>query len=201
MRSGDCDALEILTLRTERCAYATHSIDVTGGGRATSLARRLRFCAIAASVNSNCAPLGPRRSNRLNRGLGAERAGALVQRIIELETYRTLALLGLPEAQRLFPSISRIEQRLAEVTEEMRRTAELVDNHRLLDELIALAAEPAPPRVCFVSAPAAPTTRSCSSACKPSASAKSAAFLHGLRFWRGRRVNPLAIIISYRPGF
>ena len=77
----------------------------------------------------------------IDRGLGAERAGTLVQRIIELETYRTLALLGLPEAQRLFPSISRIEQRLAEVTEEMRRTAELVDNHRLLDELIALAAE------------------------------------------------------------
>jgi uncharacterized membrane-anchored protein len=77
----------------------------------------------------------------IDRGLGAERAGALVQRIIELETYRTLALLGLPEAQRLFPSISRIERRLAEVTEEMRRTAEIVDNHRLLDELIALAAE------------------------------------------------------------
>jgi uncharacterized membrane-anchored protein len=34
----------------------------------------------------------------LDRGLGSERAGAVVQRIIELETYRTLALLGLPEA-------------------------------------------------------------------------------------------------------
>ncbi len=77
----------------------------------------------------------------LDRGLGAERAGALVQRIIELETYRTLALLGLPEAQRLAPSISRIETRLTEVTEEMRKTGELVDNHRLLDELTALAAE------------------------------------------------------------
>src|SRR5262249_32414213 len=40
----------------------------------------------------------------LDRGLGAERAGALVQRVLELETYRTLALLGLPEAQRLAPS-------------------------------------------------------------------------------------------------
>jgi uncharacterized membrane-anchored protein len=77
----------------------------------------------------------------LDRGLGTERAGALVQRVVELETYRTLALLGLPEAQRLAPSIGRIESRLAEVTEEMRRTAELVDNHRLLDELVALAAE------------------------------------------------------------
>lgn len=77
----------------------------------------------------------------LDRGLGAERAGALVQRIVELETYRTLALLGLPEAQRLAPSIGRIEKRLAEVTEEMRRSEKLVDNHRLLDELTALAAE------------------------------------------------------------
>jgi uncharacterized membrane-anchored protein len=77
----------------------------------------------------------------LDRGLGAEAAGALVQRIIELETYRTLALLGLPEAQRLSPSIGRIERRLSEVTEEMRRTADLVDNHRLLDDLTALAAE------------------------------------------------------------
>ena len=77
----------------------------------------------------------------LDRALGAEGAGALVQRIIELETYRTLALLGLPEAQRLSPAIGRIEQRLSEVTEEMRRTADLVDNHRLLDDLTALAAE------------------------------------------------------------
>jgi uncharacterized membrane-anchored protein len=77
----------------------------------------------------------------LDRGLGPERAGAVVQRIIELETYRTLALLGLPEAQRLAPSIHRIETRLAEVTEEMRRTDQLVDNHRLLEELTALAAE------------------------------------------------------------
>jgi uncharacterized membrane-anchored protein len=77
----------------------------------------------------------------LDRGLGPERAGALVQRLVELETYRTLALLGLPEAQRLTPSINRIEKRLAEVTEEMRRTEMLVDNHRLLDELTELAAE------------------------------------------------------------
>jgi len=77
----------------------------------------------------------------VDRGLGPERAGALVQRVIEAETYRTLALLGLPEAQRLAPSVARIEKRLAELTEEMRRAEGLTANHRLLDELTALAAE------------------------------------------------------------
>jgi uncharacterized membrane-anchored protein len=77
----------------------------------------------------------------LDRGLGDERAGALVQRVLELETYRTLALLGLPEAQRLAPSISRTERRLAEVTEAMQRSNTLADNHRLLEQLTALAAE------------------------------------------------------------
>ncbi len=77
----------------------------------------------------------------LDRGLGPERAGAMVQRIIELETYRTLALLGLPEAQRLMPSINRIETRLAEVTDEMRHAGKLIDNQRLLEELTELASE------------------------------------------------------------
>src|SRR4029078_4836043 len=75
----------------------------------------------------------------VDRGLGSERGGGVVQRITELETYRTLALLGLPEAQRLLPSINRIEKRLGEVTEEMRSTDKLIDNHRLMRELSALA--------------------------------------------------------------
>ena len=76
-----------------------------------------------------------------DRGLGPERAGALVQRVLELETYRTLALLGLPEARRLSPAIGGIETRLAEVTEAMRHTSGLSDNSRLLDELTALASD------------------------------------------------------------
>lgn len=76
-----------------------------------------------------------------DRGLGTEAAGALVQRLLEIETYRTLALLGLPEAQRLVPAISRIERRLADAAGEMTRTEGLVANNKLLDELVALAAE------------------------------------------------------------
>jgi uncharacterized membrane-anchored protein len=77
----------------------------------------------------------------LDRGLDSERAGALVQRIIEVETYRILALLGLPKAQQLAPSINRIERRLAEMTSQMRQSTDLATNQRLLDELTALAAE------------------------------------------------------------
>jgi uncharacterized membrane-anchored protein len=76
-----------------------------------------------------------------NRKMSAERAGALVQRVIELDTYRTFALLGLPEAQRLAPSIAASERRLVEVTEQMRHAGDLATNHKLLDELTALAAE------------------------------------------------------------
>jgi uncharacterized membrane-anchored protein len=76
-----------------------------------------------------------------DRGLGPERAGALTQRVLEIETYRTLALLGLPEAQRLAPSVRRVEMRLAEVTAATRGAQGLEANQKLLDELTALAAE------------------------------------------------------------
>jgi uncharacterized membrane-anchored protein len=93
------------------------------------------------ATDFKAAPSGFVRVLVADRGLGPERAGALVQRVIELETYRTLALLGLPEAQRLAPSIGAGERRLAEVTEEMRRPGDLAANQRLLHELTALAAD------------------------------------------------------------
>jgi uncharacterized membrane-anchored protein len=77
----------------------------------------------------------------VDRGLGPERAGALTQRVLEIETYRVLALLGLPEAQRLAPTVRRIEMRLAEVTAQTRGAQGLEANQRLLEELTALAAE------------------------------------------------------------
>src|SRR4029077_5238279 len=77
----------------------------------------------------------------VDRGLGPERAGALTQRVLELETYRVLALLGLPEAQRLAPPVRRIEMRLAEVTAATRDAQGLDANRRLLEEFTARAAE------------------------------------------------------------
>lgn len=76
----------------------------------------------------------------LDRGLSSARAGALAQRLIEIETYRTLAMLGLPLAQSLSPRIRRIEDRLAGLTSET-RNADNRDNQALLGELSELAAE------------------------------------------------------------
>lgn len=75
----------------------------------------------------------------LDKGLSAARTGALVQRIIEIETYRTLAMVGLPLAQSLSGSIRRMEDKLADITAAMRDPAER-DNDQLLTSLTTLAA-------------------------------------------------------------
>lgn len=76
----------------------------------------------------------------LDRGLSPARAGALSQRLIEIETYRTLAMLGLPLAQSLSPEIRRIEDDLTEITQRMRDHAR-EESDRLLARITRLAAE------------------------------------------------------------
>jgi uncharacterized membrane-anchored protein len=124
---------------------------LAGDGDRTKPERLFDRASLAAAENSDgtalyatdfqSGPAGFVRILVVDRGLGAERAGALVQRLIEVETYRLLALLGLPEAQRLSPSIGRIEKQLGEVTNEMRLAGDLADNNKLLNELTALASE------------------------------------------------------------
>lgn len=77
----------------------------------------------------------------VNRHPSPRRAGALAQRLLEVETYRNFALLGLPEAQRVMPMLRRIESDLATVAGEMTASEGLEANHRLLDRLTALASE------------------------------------------------------------
>lgn len=76
----------------------------------------------------------------LDRGLSPARIGALSQRLIDIETYRTLAMLGLPMALSLSGRVGRIEERLAAITREMKDT-EARDSHALLADLTELAAE------------------------------------------------------------
>ncbi len=76
-----------------------------------------------------------------DRGLGSPLAGQLVQRLLEVETYRTLALLGFPEAVEAGGEISRIEAELTGITSAMSRSTGLEEDQDLLGRLTTLAAE------------------------------------------------------------
>ena len=52
-------------------------------------------------------------------GLREQQASRLVQRVLEIETYRMMALLGLPHAQRASPALNTIESELAMLTATM----------------------------------------------------------------------------------
>jgi uncharacterized membrane-anchored protein len=110
------------------------------GERHLALAAAEEDCALIGSTFEADA-LGFVRVLVVNRSLNAAQAGALIQSILEIETYRTLALLGLPEAQQLSPVIRRIEIELPLVLKEIQTSAGEEGNHRLLDRLTALAAE------------------------------------------------------------
>ncbi len=74
----------------------------------------------------------------LDRGLERDEPAQLVMRLQELGNYRNMALLGLPLAQRLTPSVTALESRLAHLTQAVsERTSE---DDRLLDELTYLSA-------------------------------------------------------------
>ncbi len=73
-----------------------------------------------------------------NRRMSDETAGATAQRILELETYRCFALLGLPVAEKAALTIGRIEDELPRLMEKMDAATSLEDNRDLLDRLTAL---------------------------------------------------------------
>lgn len=83
-------------------------------------------------------------------GLRALQAGRLVQRVLEIETYRMMALLSLPYAQRAVPVLNASESELATLTAAMVETDEAIANRKeradsdddqaLLDQITRLAA-------------------------------------------------------------
>lgn len=52
-------------------------------------------------------------------GMREQQSGRLVQRVLEIETYRMMALLGLPHAQRALPVLNTVETELARLTAAM----------------------------------------------------------------------------------
>ncbi len=73
-------------------------------------------------------------------GLSPARAGRLIQRLLELETYRCLALLGLPMARRIDPTVRRIEEALLASSRKLGRY-DAGASQELLGQLTALSAE------------------------------------------------------------
>jgi uncharacterized membrane-anchored protein len=76
-----------------------------------------------------------------NHGLTPVETGGLVLRILEIETYRCFALLGLPQAHRITPVIRNAEDRLTNIMTVMTNGGSgLETNRELLDEITSLAA-------------------------------------------------------------
>lgn len=74
-----------------------------------------------------------------DQSLGRFQAGRLAQRLLEIETYRMMALLALPVARDQGKSLSHAEVRLASITAEMSQVDDLEDERRLLKELTGIA--------------------------------------------------------------
>lgn len=76
----------------------------------------------------------------LDHGMTDAARGMLVQRVLDIETYRTLALMGLPLAHSLSPEIRQIEASFTAITQRMKLHARS-EADALLADITRLAAE------------------------------------------------------------
>ncbi len=77
----------------------------------------------------------------VNAGMAEDIAGATVQRVLEIETYRCFALLGLPVAEKAAKTMGTIEDELPSLMEKMDAARSLSDNRDLLDRLTSMTLE------------------------------------------------------------
>jgi uncharacterized membrane-anchored protein len=76
-----------------------------------------------------------------DRDLRPRQAGRLVQRMLEIETYRMMALLGLPVAQSASPKMLLVDRELAEIMPSIQKVTGTADEHALLERLLSLGTE------------------------------------------------------------
>ncbi|WP_421761847.1 DUF3422 family protein [Devosia sp.] len=74
-------------------------------------------------------------------GNGALRSGVIVRRLLEIETYRTMALLGLPLARELSGKVSQYEATLAAITHDMGEHDGTADHQAILASLHRLSTD------------------------------------------------------------
>ncbi|MBM6551797.1 DUF3422 domain-containing protein [Marinomonas ostreistagni] len=75
-----------------------------------------------------------------NHQMTESQLGRMVQRLIEIESYRLMALLGLPLARHYNQSLAPMDQKLADLTALLAETNEEVDEQAVLGEIIEMAA-------------------------------------------------------------
>lgn len=78
-----------------------------------------------------------------DKGMLTRQVGRLVQRLLEVETYRMMALLAYPLTREVGPLITDAERRLASITTRLPRIEGVEEERSLLQELSVLAAEAA----------------------------------------------------------
>lgn len=77
----------------------------------------------------------------IDDGCGRHRAGRTVQRLLEIETYRTVALLAFPVAREVGRLVERADRELAALIDRMGSAASAEDDRAVLKDLTRLAAE------------------------------------------------------------
>ena len=75
------------------------------------------------SDRTNFLGSGFRRVFIQNKNLRTRRTGRLLQRIVELETYQVLSLLGLPQVRTETKNLSNLEKQITEITKSVSKTA------------------------------------------------------------------------------
>ncbi len=70
---------------------------------------------------------------------GHRRLGRIVQRICEIETYKTMSMLGLPRARDISAKLGKIDERLSDLVSDM--TGDLSKPDETLSQLLAIASE------------------------------------------------------------
>ena len=75
------------------------------------------------------------------RQMSPLRQGVLVRRLLEIETYRTMALIGLPLAREMGSGVSAFERRLAQIVQTIGRGETLADHQQTLAGLHKLSSE------------------------------------------------------------
>lgn len=141
----------IAALPGERVVAIHVALMAAGGGEDQELAKTLSVESLCrATVLGGAADVatdyrigqdGFVRMIVLDRGLLPRQAGRLIQRLVEIQTYRDMALLALPAAREVSPTIARIDASLAELTATMTSAGKIDDEQRMLERLITLSTE------------------------------------------------------------